>query len=200
MDKIITRLKPVRKPNPHWDSGINYDEIWEFYPNFFEICSKLNKGSDSQTKKWVSDVLDFLNDWDSLTWPQFASIYSCAEPSKFKNWYKLDNNDVLIKYPEYLLITNRDNVLRTNPKNKSTYYWIPKTDKDKDELYKQVYKQNPRFWQVENQNMSVQYDLVGNRIFVKDNLHEMSPITKKTVCSMYPDSKYIKVKYKFSLK
>lgn len=160
MDKIITWIKPVKKPNPAKDSGINYDEIWEFYPEFFDKCSTVLKGGSEKSKAWIKSILDFLQDWDSLTWAQFASVFKPFN----KNW-AIVGGDVIVFAGEYVMVFDKKIAERFNRKTARYYVWVPTTDRELDELYKKVYKVEPRFWQVEQKGYRLTYNQSGKRVF-----------------------------------
>lgn len=161
MDKIITWVKPQRKPNPAFDSGINYDEIWEFYPEFFDKCSNVLSGKSEKSKEWINSLLEFLQDWDSLTWNQFASVFKPWG----KNWSEIGQNDIIVFSGEYIMVFDKKIVQRSNQKTKKPYFFIPKTDRELDELYKKVYKIEPRFWQIEQKGYLMRYNRDGKREF-----------------------------------
>lgn len=160
--KHIMNTPQLKKPLPTSSSGINYDELWEFYPHFFDKCSDiLSKKYSDKSKKYVLSVLDFLEDWDILTWSQFYSVIKIHE-TYLDYVDHCQDGTYSCEFGDDVLISR-----------KSIQFLVPRThsqrcitDREIDMLHYQVFGQFPRFEECEEYGLELSYDKTGNRIFL----------------------------------
>jgi len=158
---IITWLKPTKKPNHLNNSGINYDEIWEFYPEFFDKCSELLTNGSDKTKVFVSSILEFLQDWNVLTWKQFYSIFKshtsyleyqrCIVDGTYSG--KINSQERLIARGNVQFICS------------DMLSGIPTSDRNMDIFHKRIFGDYPQF-EEEEEGLVRSYSKTGERIFL----------------------------------
>lgn len=152
----------LKKPIPTSSSGLNYDELWEFYPHFFDKCSDiLSKKYPDKTRHYVRFILEFLEDWGVLTWGQFYSVIKIHETYlDFKTHcddgtYKCEfGDDVLVSRKSVQFLAPKSNKIHCN------------TDQDIDMLHKRIFGEYPRFEECEEYGMELSYNSSGDRIFL----------------------------------
>jgi hypothetical protein len=156
---IITRY--LTKPNPKDDSGLNFHEVCEYYPEFWDTCDEVIFGNyPLRTQKFVMSVLEFLEDWTHISWKQFTSVmkihssYKDYENHLFEQTYArmLKNGEMLIQRGEVIVI------------NSCMVNSIPKTDKAMDGLFEITFGSRPTFYE-EERGLCLEYTRSGNRIF-----------------------------------
>lgn len=142
----------LQYPNPHKSSGINYDELWEYFPIFFDKCSKF------ATNSFVKSTLEHLEDWDSISWKQFAIIMTLSKKKFNENdcWGTLN-----CKLDAENWFYNRGNLFIICKEVDKT----PCTDYQFDKLYIQIYNSPPRFYEEEEYGKVRTYDKQGRRLF-----------------------------------
>lgn len=167
---IITWIKPTNKPSSNISSsGVNYDELWEFYPEFFDECSKIISGNyPEKSKLFINSILEFLEDWGNITWKQFHSVFKIHEKYEdFKKHLQEGTYCRKINNSEFLL--SRGSVSFLSPYSSK----IPSTDKELDSLYKVIFRESPRFYECEEEGLVLGYDKSGKRVFylpTEDNI------------------------------
>lgn len=151
----------LKKPNPAKNSGLNYDELWEFYPEFFDKCSLVCSGGawKASAIKYVKDLLEYLEDWDCISWRQFASVMT-MEPVKPKN-VRWGTKFAYLSSDEFIF--DRAGVIVTAP---TTIEKIPTTDYQIDKLHNLLFGEPPSFYEEYERGMTRSYDKHGNRIFL----------------------------------
>lgn len=168
---IITWIKPTKKPTHLNNSGINYDEIWEFYPEFFDKCSELITKGNEKTKSFVNSILEFLEDWNVLTWKQFNSIFKSH--TSFTEYQKhIENGTYSIKINQSERLIARGNVqfICTD-----MYSGIPDNDRNMDRLHEKIFGNCPMF-QEEEDGYVKSYSKNGERIFLLPTEENMGNI------------------------
>lgn len=160
--EIITWLKPTKKPNHTNNSGINYDEIWEFYPEFFDKCSELLTNGNDKTKIFVSSILEFLEDWDILTWKQFYAIFKSHV--SFLEYQKCIVDGTYcgrISKSEQLIARGKVQFICSD-----MFSSIPNNDRSMDILYERIFGDCPRFEEEEELGLVRSYSKTGERMFL----------------------------------
>lgn len=167
---IITWIKPTKKPTHLNNSGINYDEIWEFYPEFFDKCFELlTKGSD-KTKSFINSILEFLEDWDILTWKQFNSVFkSHLSFTEYQKHISNGTYSVNINSSERLIARGTVQFICAD-----MYSEIPNTDQNMDRLHEKIFG-NSLMFQEEEEGYVKSYKN-GERIFLLPTEENMGNI------------------------
>jgi hypothetical protein len=150
----------LKKPTIHNSSGLNYEELWEFYPEFFDKCSKICLGGAWKgfAVNLVKNVLEYLEDWDSISWKQFTSVMT-MQPYRNKG-ISYGTKYCELNKDEWLYV--RDEVMVISPKQDK----IPTTDYQIDTLYKRIFNKQPIFYEECEKGMTRSYDKYGKRIFL----------------------------------
>ncbi len=150
----------LTKPNPHKNSGLNYEELWEFYPSFFDKCSEILSGGkwSRASVQYVKDVLEYLEDWDCISWKQFSSIMTMQ--SKRFVGEKFGTKFVEIGNDEWLY--RRNDIIVTSPKIDK----VPTTDYQIDKLHELIFQTTPYFYEECEQGMVRSYNKFGQRIWL----------------------------------
>ena len=103
-------------------------------------------------------MLDFLLDWDSISWKQFKSILRIA--ANREDWKRKRGKVWTYQFGNEQLIFDADVSVLTN----SPFY--DNTQRDLDRLHYTVFGEAPRFNECEEMGMTLAYDKNGNRIFL----------------------------------
>lgn len=149
----------LKRPHPDFSSGLNYDELWEFYPCFFDKCSSICSGGkySESNVKFVKDILEYLEDWDSISWQQFCIVLIIGMKHKY------DTYSISLDYGYQLLYRNGECIIiQSNQIQK-----IPTTDFQFDRTYQTVYGKPLYFDKEERYGLTRSYTKFGERIFKK---------------------------------
>ncbi len=155
--------KPVFKlPTEHNSSGINYDELWEYFPEFFDHCSEVLKSNTKESfKSFINSVLEYLEDYDFITWAQFKSVLKIHK--SYEDHIKHKHSDSLNKYnfsSGTMYFDKQNSICGTRTNNFKGH-----SQKDLDDFHRKIFGE-PRFYECEEEGMVLSYDKKGSRIFL----------------------------------
>lgn len=80
----VRELYEKHKNDSAWDAWISY--VWEF---ICPCCKKIAEKEDEEYSSWVSDLEDFLKDYDCFAWED--EVFECRN-EKGEIFYKYINN------------------------------------------------------------------------------------------------------------
>ena len=91
----VNRMKvaPLVKPLEQSSSGLNYEELWEFFPEFFDHVSDVLLSDTKECfKGYIRTVLEHLENWDHITWKQFKGVLKIH--SVYENFLRHKSGDL----------------------------------------------------------------------------------------------------------
>lgn len=168
MNNIILEL-PYKSPS-RLKSWITLEQIevehWEVMD---KICDILFSGKYAENcQEFARNILQFLQDWDFISWKQFDSIMAINPKGKFPHVLMMKDKTKLTEGNYYINIASKKLKFTYVPDytNSHLSYSLRymKTDKDMDNVYKQIFGHEPYFEENE-EGFQTYYDKDGGRFF-----------------------------------
>ena len=163
---------PVKeKKSSRKKSWITLNQIMDEYPEFWDKLLDIlfSKGDEQYWHKsidYAKSILDFICDWEWISWKQFDSIMMIVNNKEKYNQSYIDRNRRMTRYKDMVAykgnsvgftFIDRDGELANLIK-------YSKTDKDIDKLHEKIFGHRPMF-EEEIAGYSISYREDGSRFF-----------------------------------
>jgi len=165
-------IEPKKKKSSRRKSWVTLDQIEDEYPEFTKKIADIlfatdENGDDKyydKAQNYARSILEFLEDWDFISWKQYDSLMAIRPNGKYPYVYM---EKVKIYGEHYYINIAKDKLHFTVPN--ITIQEVEKnigsgTDKEMDSFYKKIFGEQPYF--SENlEGFTTEYRDDGSRYF-----------------------------------